>query len=92
MKMDIEGHELFALRGAQRALTSRKIGALSFEFGCGNINSRTFFRDFWNLLNGSGFDIWRIAPGGREVRIIEYYEDLEYFRGATNYVAALAQR
>lgn len=92
MKMDIEGHELFALRGAQRALASRKIGALSFEFGCGNINSRTFFRDFWDLLNSSGFDIWRIAPGGREVRIIEYYEDLEYFRGATNYVAALAQR
>jgi FkbM family methyltransferase len=91
MKMDIEGHELFALHGAKRALAARRIGALSFEFGCGNVNSRTYFRDFWDLLKGAGFEIWRIAPGGKEVRIGEYYEDLEYFRGATNYVAALSR-
>ena len=89
MKMDIEGNELFALRGARQALASRKIGALTFEFGCGNINSRTFFRDFWELLASAGFAIWRITPGGKEILVDEYYEDLEYFRGATNYVAAL---
>ncbi len=50
LKMDIEGHELFALKGAAESLAARKIGALSFEFGSGNINSRTFFRDLWNLL------------------------------------------
>ncbi len=33
MKMDIEGHELFALRGADRALATGVIRALSFEFG-----------------------------------------------------------
>jgi hypothetical protein len=50
MKMDIEGHELFALRGAKRALARGVIRPLSFEFGTGNINSRTFFRDYWDLL------------------------------------------
>jgi len=87
VKMDIEGHELYALRGAQQSLAAGKIGALSFEFGCGNINSRTYFRDFWDLLSGVGFSLWRITLSGKEIPISNYYEDHEYFRGATNYVA-----
>lgn len=89
IKMDIEGHELFALKGAQRSLAARKIGALSFEFGCGNINSRTFFRDFYELLTAHGFVIHRVTAGGRDIAVEQYYEDDEYFRGATNFVAAL---
>jgi len=89
LKMDIEGHELFALRGARQSLASRKIGALSFEFGGGNSNSRTFFRDFWELLMEAGFSIWRITPSGKDIPVSDYYEDTEYFRGATNYVAEL---
>lgn len=43
MKMDIEGHELAALSGATKALQSKTINALSFEFGSGNVNSRYLF-------------------------------------------------
>ena len=43
VKMDLEGHELFALRGAGRALEQRRIRAIAFEFGASNVNSRTFF-------------------------------------------------
>lgn len=89
MKMDIEGHELFALKGARQALADGRIGALSFEFGCGNINSKTFFRDFWDLLRGANFVLHRITPGGKDILVEDYYEDTEYFRGATNYVAEL---
>ncbi|MEO7272843.1 MAG: hypothetical protein ABIX28_16775 [Vicinamibacterales bacterium] len=39
------------------------------------------------LLTGHGFDLHRIYPGGSTVRVSEYYEDLEYFRGVTNYLA-----
>ncbi len=88
VKMDIEGHEPFALKGAQQSIAARRIGALTFEFGSGNINSRTFFRDFWEVLSPA-FRIWRIAPGGKLVLIDSYYEDLEYFRGVTNYIAEL---
>jgi FkbM family methyltransferase len=87
MKMDIEGHELYALRGARRALASGKIGAFSFEFGCGNVNSRTFFRDFWEITIDAGLTLWRITPNGKQLKVVEYYEDEEYFRGATNYIA-----
>ncbi len=89
MKMDIEGHELFALKGAKKSLEERKIGALSFEFGSGNINSRTFFRDFWKLLTQAGFKIYRVLPSGNLIEIQSYYEDLEYFRGVSNYFAKL---
>ena len=90
MKMDIEGHELFALRGADRALAKGVIRALSFEFGSGNINSRTFFRDYWDLLTKHSYEIYRILPRGQTLRILRYDEDLEYFRGVSNYMAVLA--
>ncbi|MCO6456586.1 MAG: FkbM family methyltransferase [Pirellulaceae bacterium] len=89
LKMDIEGHELHALRGAARSLAERKIKALAFEFGSSNINSRTYFRDFWDLLTPLGYELLRIVPSGRLLPIRQYYEDCEYFRGVTNYLARL---
>ena len=87
LKLDIEGAELDALLGAAAALRSGAIRALSFEFGMNNIDSRTFFRDFWDLLVPLGFSIFRIAPGGTLIRIREYREELEYFKIVSNYVA-----
>jgi FkbM family methyltransferase len=92
LKLDLEGHELFALRGAAGYLGRGRIPALTFEFGSANVNSRTFFRDFWDLLTPLGYGIHRIVPGGRTVRIARYDETLEFFRGATNYLATLPGR
>lgn len=89
MKMDVEGHELDVLKGAKKCLENKIIKALSFEFGSGNINSRTYFHDFWDLLTPIGYSIYRILPSSRLLPIKEYYEDCEYFRGVTNYVAIL---
>lgn len=85
LKMDIEGHELFALKGANKLL--ERVQTIFFEFGSANVNSRTFFRDFWGLLSAQGYNIFRILPGGGTIAIPYYSETLEYFRGATNYIA-----
>jgi FkbM family methyltransferase len=85
LKLDIEGSELSALRGASGSMG--KICAIMFEFGAPNIYSRTFFRDFWDLLTTAGFRLDRILPGGRLLRIDCYSEELEHFRGVSNYLA-----
>jgi FkbM family methyltransferase len=82
IKLDVEGHELAVLRGAEGALSRASL--LQFEFGGGNVCSRTFFRDFWQFLTTRGFSIFRLAPGGT-VQITGYAEVLEHFR-TTNYV------
>lgn len=87
MKMDIEGHELAALEGARELLVSGALRALSFEFGGCNIDSRTFLRDFWNLLVPLGFSLYRIAPGARLLPLRRYTEHVERF-ATSNYVAA----
>ncbi len=89
LKMDIEGHELHALKGAARILGRRGVAAIEFEFGSANVNSRTFFRDYYDLLTEAGFAISRIAPRGTLFPVQAYHERLEYFRGATNYLAVL---
>ncbi len=89
MKLDIEGHELAALRGAKDSLESKRIKALAFEFGCGNMNSRTYFYDLWDFLRPYGYTIKRICPGGVLLPIEEYSQELEHFRGVSNYLALL---
>lgn len=86
IKLDIEGHELAALHGAAGLLASGAIGALAFEFGGANIDTRSYFRDFWVLLGESGFAIWRLVPGSAPVPILRYHERLECF-ATTNYLA-----
>lgn len=87
LKLDVEGAELAALRGADRALSEGVIRAVGFEFGSANIYSRTFFRDFWELLSPLGFRIARIVPGGGLLPIDHYSEEHEHFRGVSNYLA-----
>lgn len=83
LKLDIEGHELLALAGALKNLEYIKI--VQFEFGGSNIDSKTYFQDFWYFFTKLNFQIYRITPKG-PVAILEYSEQLEIFR-PTNYLA-----
>jgi FkbM family methyltransferase len=84
VKIDIEGHELTALKGFGSALDVTKV--LQFEFGGCNIDTRTYFQDFWYLFKEQNFDIYRITPFGAE-KMTRYKESDEYF-ATTNYIAA----
>jgi FkbM family methyltransferase len=83
VKMDIEGHELAALKGFGQAIEATKV--LQFEFGGCNIDTRTFFQDFWYFFKEHGFDLYRISPFGLD-RISAYRESDEFFI-TTNYIA-----
>ena len=87
-KFDIEGHELAALRGAARTLEQGRIKALAFEFGGCNIDSRTYFQDFWYVLEALGHQIYVINPLFGATRLKAYDERHEVFL-TTNFIAAL---
>ncbi len=62
LKIDTEGHELAVLRGASRLLEESKIGLIQFEFNALHVFSRTFFRDFRNVL--ADYNLYRLLPKG----------------------------
>lgn len=80
LKLDLEGHELEALKGAKDLLEGNRVRALTFEFGGCNIDSRTYMKDFWNILvNGYGYSFYRLLPRRRLLKIHSYSESLERF-------------
>jgi FkbM family methyltransferase len=86
LKVDVEGHEMAVFRGAGTMLSSGKIRVILFEFGGANIDTRTFFQDFYYFFKKLGAKrIGRLTPSGWEAPVLNYTEDLEYFR-ASNYV------
>lgn len=83
IKIDVEGHEIDVLKGGSKTLAN--VSLIQFEFGGTNIDSRTFFRDFWYLLTETGFKIYRVSPDG-PIHISHYSESAECF-AYTNFFA-----
>jgi FkbM family methyltransferase len=83
LKIDVEGHELTALKGFGGALQATK--AIQFEFGGCNIDTRTYFQDFWYYFKDQHFEIYRITPFGAEK--ISHYKESDEFFSTTNYIA-----
>lgn len=86
LKLDVEGHELDVLLGGKRMFREQRVGMVSFEFGGTDIDSRTFFQDFWYFFQEYGAGtLHRISPSGRPIPIKEYREVYEQFRN-TNFL------
>ncbi len=83
VKIDIEGHELSALKGFGEAIYSSAL--IQFEFGGCNIDTRTYFQDFWYFFKEHNFKLYRITPFGLE-HLKNYRESDDYF-STTNYIA-----
>jgi FkbM family methyltransferase len=84
LKLDVEGHELKVLTGAKNLKNTGKIRFIQFEFGGCNIDSRTYFQDFWYMLKDK-YKIYRIINDGL-YEIKEYKEIYECFI-TTNFFA-----
>ena len=84
LKIDVEGNELNVLRGAEKTIKSGAVGFIQFEFGGTDIDSKFFFKDFFDFLNPN-YKIYRILKDG--IRLIDIYkEEYEIFL-AINYLA-----
>jgi FkbM family methyltransferase len=83
IKLDVEGHEYEVLSGGMKVLDSVKV--VQFEFGGCNIDTRTYFQDFWYFFYKNGFSLYRVTPKG-PLRVMKYSEEDEYF-STTNYLA-----
>ena len=83
VKIDIEGHELQALQSFGSSITHTRV--IQFEFGGTHIDSRNYFRDFWDFFEKNNFSLFRITPYGH-IKIKEYNERDECFI-SMNYIA-----
>jgi FkbM family methyltransferase len=78
LKIDVEGHELSVLLGAKNMLLSSKVAVIQFEFNEFNIISKTFMKDFYNLLKE--YQFFRIMPQNKLFSMGEYNSNHEIFR------------
>lgn len=84
LKIDVEGHELEVLQGAETLLRNKAIDIIQFEIGSAHITARHFLFDYFKLL-GSGYSIHRMLRDGLSAPI--QYEVLHEHFKTTNYLA-----
>lgn len=88
LKIDVEGHEPDVLLGGSEMFSDKKIKLVSFEFGGSNIDTKTYYRDFYYFFEELKMKIYRITPSSFLVPMNGYEEVYEQFR-TTNFIASL---
>ena len=63
IKIDVEGHDLRVIQGAEQALEKNIINAIQFEFTKNKSTVRVFMKDFFDLL-AEKFLLYRLLPYG----------------------------
>jgi FkbM family methyltransferase len=92
MKIDIEGNEFNALLGAKETIAKGKIDTIMFEFGIHQVESRTFFRDFYDFFKAYDYDLYKIdGEQGKQYMLFpidKYAYYFENFTSCWNFVAS----
>ncbi len=83
LKIDVEGNELDVLLGMGSLIKNCRL--VQFEFGGANIDTRSFFKDYWDYFDYFTWELYRITPTG-PIKVLAYSEFLEVFT-FTNYLA-----
>ncbi|MEO6246409.1 MAG: FkbM family methyltransferase [Opitutaceae bacterium] len=84
LKLDVEGHEVAALRGLGERLRPDVVDVIQFEYGGAALDAGTTLRDLYRLLEGKGYAMAKLFPHAVELR--GYRPWAEHFSYA-NYVA-----
>lgn len=83
LKIDAEGMDYEVLLGFKQTIADNKISIIQFEYSKYNIHSKTFLKDFYELLSPD-FEIGKIYPTYIDFR--PYHDDQEDFLGS-NFLA-----
>lgn len=85
LKIDVEGHELMALKGGTGMLGEGRIKRIQFEYGGTFIDASIWLKDMFEFLKAYGFLLYKVYPD--EIRHIDRYrQELETFQ-QSNWVA-----
>ncbi len=84
LKLDIEGNEFEALRGATNMIEEGRIDFIQLEFGATTLAARVTFHDLWTLLSPK-FELYRILKHG--LHPIRRYEEVSELFMYQNLVA-----
>lgn len=82
-KIDVEGHEFDVLNTFGDSINF--VDVIQFEFGGTNIDTRTFFQDYWYFFKKNNFQLYRMSPLG--LVPVNIYKELDEFFLITNYLA-----
>jgi FkbM family methyltransferase len=84
MKIDIEGFDLYALRGARKLIDERRVGIIQFEYNESWLGSGSTIHGAVDLLTSAGMEVFLLNLNGLYTPNLALYG--EYF-GLSNYVA-----
>ncbi len=73
LKIDIEWHELSCLQGAKKLLSTGSIDMIQIELNRCSIASRTFLKDYWDLLSET-HDTYRMLSWNHGLYRVKKYE------------------
>ena len=85
LKIDVEGAEHKVLSGFSEMLQGKKIKVIQFEYGYAHGDAHFLMKDFYKLLNKSGYILGPMKPSG--VLFRDFSHALNNFDSGPNFVA-----
>ncbi len=83
VKIDIEGHDMFAIEGALKMLTNEKISILQFEYNHRWVFSRRFLKDVFDFRDKflPNYVIGKLTGNGIYIYLTWHFEMEKFFEG-----------
>jgi len=79
LKIDVEGHELSVLRGAERMFRERRVAGVIYEIGPHQMARKEYYQDFFKFFQQWGYNNYLINQWDSPVKAPDYRASQEEF-------------